>query len=184
MTSLHYHLEEIKSEFSGSLNGRCESAARLALGGGVALVTDGHWHVKSATEAGKVYNVRFDGCWSCDCPDHLGDGYNPAATVAFGGGVQATCKHILSAGACYFSNTYPAPAAFDLVIATRKRPFTTGSEDYQILWYKRAGADKVEPTGKTLLDSDIQKALGKYELVNTEAQQNQVIRRYVLAGAA
>jgi hypothetical protein len=85
---------------------------------------------------------------------------------------------------CYFSGEYPAPAAFDLVIATRKRPFTTGSEDYQILWYKKPGADKVEPKGKKLTDSDIQKALGKYTLVHTEAQASAVVRRYRLAGGA
>lgn len=184
MVTLHQHLAEIKRDYSNSLNGRTEAAAALALGGNVSLVEDGRWQVKSATEAAKVYTVKFEaGAWVCDCPDCQGTGYHPAPVVDFGGGVQRTCKHILAAAACYFAGEYPATPAYDLVIATKKTPFTTGSEDYKITWYKKAGADKVTPAGKNLADSDIQKALAKYRLVATEARQSEVIRRYTLVGA-
>lgn len=181
MTTVYQHLAIVKAELTGALNGRIERAESLVKAGGVKPIDANTWEVASRSQPGQTHKVTWaDGCWHCDCPDHLGTGHSPAALVAFGGGVQRTCQHILSAGCCYFAGEYPAPPAFDLAICTRKRPFTTGSEDYEILWYKRAGAEKVEPKGKKLTDSDILKALAKYSLVHTESHQNQVIRRYVL----
>lgn len=185
MSTIHQVLAEIKGEFSDSLNGRTERAAALAMAGAVKPTDrDYEWTVQSQTDQAKVYTVGFNLVWSCTCEDHLGTGYNPAPAVAFGGGVQPTCKHILAAAACYFANEYPAPPAFDLVIATKKQPFISESNG-RILWIKRAGCDKIEPkTEKHLTDSDIAAKLAKYTLIDTEARQGQVIRRYRLVGGA
>lgn len=184
MQSIAQLTTEIKAQFGHILNGRIERGHALAMAGAVSQV-DGHtWHVKSATEAGKVYMVKFDLAWSCVCEDHAGTGHHPAAAVDFGGSVQPTCKHILATAMCYFSGEYPAPPAFDLVIATKKAPFVSGP-DGKILWWKKANEPKVEASKDAYLtDGPIQTALAKYELVGTEARPSQVIRRYRLAGGA
>lgn len=191
MQSLAQLTTEIKSEFGHVLNGRIERGHALAMAGAVSPV-DGHWTVKSAralqgplgADAGKVYTVKFDLAWSCDCEDHAGTGHHPAAAVDFGGSVQPTCKHILATAMCYFSGEYPAPPAFDLVICTKKQPFVSGP-DGKILWFKLAGQDKVEPAKTAhLTDGPIQAKLAKYQLVDTEARASEIIRRYRLAGGA
>lgn len=181
MQSIAQLTTEIKAQFGHVLNGRIERGHALAMAGAVSQV-DGHtWNVKSATEAGKVYTIKFEMVWSCDCEDFAGTGHHPAAAVDFGGSVQPTCKHILASAMCYFAGEYPAPPAFDLVICTKKLPFVS-APDGKILWFKLAGQEKVEPTKTAhLTDGPIQAKLARYELVGTEARQSQVIRRYRLA---
>lgn len=180
MTSITELLNDVKTELP-QLNGRTEKAEILAAGGHVTRLDDYTWTVKSQG-SDKQYLVAFQLQWRCNCAD-----FERAPVVEFGGSVGPVCKHILAVFACWVTGDYPSPkpgALYDLVIATSKRPFTTGSEDYKIAWYKRAGCDKVEPQGKKLTDSDIQKALLKYRLVATEALQSLVVRRYQLVGDA
>lgn len=185
MTTLAQTLEEIKAQFAATLNGRCERAARIALSGAVTRLDDHTWQVGSQSEPGTSYTVTFKLGWQCTCEDFAGTGYSPAPTAEFFGGSQCTCKHILAVGACWVSGEYPAPAPFDLVIATKKTPHTSGP-DGKILWFKLTGQEKVEPTKTAhLTDGTIQAKLAKYELVDTEARASQVIRRYrLIAGGA
>ena len=192
MQSIAQLTTEIKAQFGTILNGRIENAARLIEAGAVTRLDDYNWTVQSQGEAGKSYTVTFKMAWQCDCKDFIGDGFYPAPAVEFMGSVGPVCKHIVASGICWASGEYPSPRPpygdsqgsqaplYDLAISCRKRPFTTGSEDYLILWYKRAGEVAVHPKGKKLTDSDIKKALGRYTLVHTEALAGMVVRRYNL----
>lgn len=69
---------------------------------------------------------------------------------------------------------------FDLVIASRKNGYgTTSHADSAILWWKLAGQEKEKPAKPvSLIHPLVQKRLQAYELVGTEVQINQVIRKY------
>ena len=73
----------------------------------------------------------------------------------------------------------PTPL-FDLVIASRKNGYgTTSHADSPILWWKMAGQQREKPAKPvSLIHPLIQKRLQAYELVDTEVQINQVIRKY------
>lgn len=202
MQSLTEIMATVKNELGTILNGRIENAAKLIEAGAVTRLDDYNWTVKSQSalrpfdklrmrqaqdETEGEYHVSFRMQWACTCKDYIGDGFYPAPQVEFMGSVGPVCKHIVAVGACWSLGEYPSPKQaplYDLCIATRKRPFTTGSEDYLIVWYKKAGEAAVHPKGKKLTDSDIQKALGRYALVDTEALQSMVVRRYNLQGAS
>lgn len=72
------------------------------------------------------------------------------------------------------------PVLFDLLIASRKGGYgSTSHADAPILWWKLAGCEKEKPAKPvTLVHPLIQKRLAAYELVDTEVQPNQVIRKY------
>lgn len=98
----------IKAQFGRVLNGRIEAGHALAIAGAVTKVNPNTWRVASQSEPERAYTVKFSLAWSCTCPDHLGTGYHPAPTVEFFGGVQPTCKHVISAAVCWASGEYPA----------------------------------------------------------------------------
>ena len=72
----------------------------------------------------------------------------------------------------------PSPAAFDLIIATRKVAKFAGhvqSSDGKITWWKQAGQEKVSPKGTLrLTDTVIAMKLKKYELVKQEATGTEI----------
>ena len=74
----------------------------------------------------------------------------------------------------------PALVLYDLVIASRKTGYgTTSHADSPILWWKMAGQEKETPAKPvTLIHPLVQKRLQAYELVDTEVQINQIIRKY------
>jgi hypothetical protein len=182
--TISQHAAAVKSQFGHILNGRIEAGQQLALTGKVAQVDPNTWNVGSQSEPGKLYLVTWTGAWSCDCPDWTGAGYHPAPCIAYGGATQPVCKHVLAASLIYFSGEQPAPVVADLCIATKRAPFIS-APDGRILWIKKAGCDRAEPKAeKYLTDSDIAARLAKYQLIGTEARATEVIRRYVLAGAA
>lgn len=69
---------------------------------------------------------------------------------------------------------------YDLVIASKKygRGSTT-QLDAPVLWWKEINKEREVPTGRiTLLDPRMQARLAGYDLVDTEIQPNQIVRRY------
>lgn len=177
MSSITEVLANVKTELGDKLNGRIEKAETLAAGGHVTRLDDYTWTVKSQG-SDKQYLVAFELQWRCNCAD-----FNRAPVVEFGGSVQPVCKHILAVFACWVTGDYPSPrpaALYDLVIATKKAPFVSGADGH-ILWWKLAGKEKETPLARMYLTApEIQKALLRYKLVDTEALSTAIVRRYQL----
>lgn len=93
-------------DYGQLLNGRNGRAYRIAAAGDVSQVNDNTWQVKPSTSGRAPYTVRFNPIthhcpgWSCNCPDCGPAGHAPV--MAFCGGTQPVCKHIVAVAMVYF----------------------------------------------------------------------------------
>lgn len=69
---------------------------------------------------------------------------------------------------------------YDLLIASKKYGYgSTTNADAPIIWWKVAGHEKQAPRRSlSIVDPALQQRLEAYELVDTEVQPSQVIRKY------
>lgn len=127
---------------------------------------------KRFERAGQLYQLK-----------RLDPAAHKAAMAALRGGFVAMASEMVRQAmlaALERLGSKPQPAPFDLVIAAKKYGVgSTTQLDAPILWWKEAGKETEQPKGRiTLLDARMRTWLAGYDLVDTEIQPNQVIRRY------